>query len=220
VRQPGVPFAIGTYVIPPHAPPAVAEAKTEFDAIATRWADMKGELQDAEEALQVAKAADLQAIVDMAKQGKSVKDAQARQRQAEALITDLRFRLKGLDVAVDQAGDRLAEAIAKHRGERLPLLNAAETDAAARFDEAMAAARAALDELRPARGAVDWLHWFDPGLARSGRNAQFAGGRLRVQNRGGVLKGEYDPAMLLDLAAKATTVELKPTATIHVPAHA
>jgi hypothetical protein len=44
---------------------------------------------------------------------------------------------------------------------------------------------------------------------------------LRVKSRGGLLKGEFDPTELLDLAAKVTTAEDAPrrTATIHVPAH-
>jgi hypothetical protein len=220
MRQPGVPYAIAAYTIPPHAPPEVTEAKAEFDAIATRWADTKGELQDAQEALAAAKEADLQAIVDMAKQGKSVKEAQARQRKAEDLIADLRVTLKGLDRAVDEAGDRLAEAIAKHRREWLPRLAKAEADAAERFDQAVIEARAALDELRPARGAVDWLNRFDVDLARSGRNPQFAGRRLRVRSNTGALRGEHDPTALLDLAAKVTAEEEdtpRPTVTIHVP---
>jgi len=220
MRQPGVPHAIGAYAIPPHAPPEVAEAKTEFEPIATRWADMKGELQHAEEALAAAKATDLQAIVKAAEQGREVKDAQANQRKAELLITDLRFRLKGLDVAVDQAGNRLAEAIAKHRAEWLPLLAEAETDAATRFDEAVAAARAALDELRPARGAVDWLHRFDSDRARVGQCTPFTGGRLRVKSHDHLLKGEFDPALLLDVASKVTTEEPRSTVSIKVPAHA
>ena len=99
MKQPGLPQAIATYTIPPHAPPEVTEAKAEFDAVAAKWALVKGELGGAAEALAAAKEADLQAIVKMAEQGKNVADAQANQRKAEALITDLRFRLKGLDRA-------------------------------------------------------------------------------------------------------------------------
>jgi hypothetical protein len=211
MKHVGVPQAITAYAIPPHAPPEVAEAKDEFDAIAKRWAGVKGELQDAKEALTAAKTADLQAIVDAAEEGKDVKDAQANQRKVEALIADLEVRLKGLDMAVHEAGDRLAQSIADHCKQWLPRLADAEADAAVRFDQAMAEARAALDELRPARGAVDWLNRFDPDLAYVGQVPQFTGGRLRVKSRGGVLKGEFNPTELLDLAARVTNTEDTPT---------
>jgi hypothetical protein len=81
MRHVGVPQAITAYAIPPHAPPAVAEAKDEFDSIAARWAGVKGELQDAKEALAEAKTADLQAIVDAAEEGKDVKDPQFKPAQ-------------------------------------------------------------------------------------------------------------------------------------------
>jgi len=221
MRQPGVSQAITAYAIPPHAPPEVAEAKSKFDAIATSWADTKGELQDAVEALPAAKEADLRAIVTMAEQGKSVRDAQVHRRKAEVLITDLRVRLKGLDRATDEAGNRLAEAISQHRDQWLPRLAEAEADATVRFDEAITQARSALADLRPARGAVEWLQGFDAAQAQAGECAQFAGGRLRVQSRGGVLKGVFDPTLLLDLAARVTAEEETQTVTVKgkVPAH-
>jgi hypothetical protein len=114
-------------------------------------------------------------------------------------------------MAVHEAGDRLAQAIADHRKQWLPRVTDAATDAATRFDHAMTEAHAALDELRPARGAVEWLNRFDPDLAYVGQIPQFAGGRLRVKSRGGVLKGEFDPTELLDLAAKVTNPEDTPT---------
>ena len=55
MRMPGVPFAVATYPIPPFAPEPVAEAKAEFDRIAAQWADAKGLLEDAREALAEAK---------------------------------------------------------------------------------------------------------------------------------------------------------------------
>jgi hypothetical protein len=127
-----------------------------------------------------------------------------------------------LNRAVDEAGDRLAEAIAEHREQWLPLVDVAATDAATRFDRAISEAREVLDELRSARGAVDWLGRFDVDLARGGQFPQFTGGRLRVKSRGGVLKGEFDPTELLDLAAKVTTVKDTPagwTVSMKVPAH-
>lgn len=48
---------------------------------------------------------------------------------------------------------------------------------------------------------------FDSALAQSGRYSQFSGGRSRVSGRRvGVqsLRGEYDPATLLQVAALAT----------------
>ena len=221
MRHVGVPQAITTFAIPPHAPPVVAEAKESFDAVAARWAGVKGELQDAKEALTAAKTADLQAIVDAAEEGKDVKDAQANQRKVEALIADLEVRLKGLDMAVHEAGDRLAQAIADHREQWLPRLADAATDAATRFDQAMGEAHAALNELRPARGAVEWLTSFDAGLAQAGQQPQFTGGRLRVKSRGGLLKGEFDPTELLDLAARTTAAEDMPTIpTVTMPGQA
>jgi hypothetical protein len=217
MRQPGTPQAIATFAIPPHAPPAVAEAKVKFDDIAARWANTKGELGDAVEALEAAKQADLRAIVNSARQGKDVKDPQANQRKAEALIADLRFLLKGLDQAVDKAGNRLAQAITTHRKQWLPRLADAETDAAERFDQAVIEARAALDELRPARGAVKWLNSFDPDLARMGQGTQFSGGRLRVRSNAGPLRGDHDPTALIDLAAKVTSEEDVPRPTVSIP---
>lgn len=99
MRYPGHPQAVGTFTIPPHAPPEVTEAKRQFDSIAARWANVKGELQDAVDALAAAKQADLDHIVRMAEQDKDVADPQAKQRKVEATITDLRLRLKGLDVS-------------------------------------------------------------------------------------------------------------------------
>jgi hypothetical protein len=46
---------LARFEVPPHAPPAVAEAKAEFDAVATRWAALKGDLRDAKDALAQAK---------------------------------------------------------------------------------------------------------------------------------------------------------------------
>ena len=66
MRMPGVPQAVTTYPVPPFAPEAVVDAKNDFDAIAARWADAKGQLQDARDALADAKAADLRAVVDAA----------------------------------------------------------------------------------------------------------------------------------------------------------
>lgn len=204
MRQAGVPYAIATYPIPPHPPAPVQEAKDEFDTIATRWANTKGKLDDAKEALEAAKAADLRAVVEAATDGKDVKNPQVNAYAAEALIADLRVQVRGLDVAVDEAGNRLAEAIATHRDEWLPLLADAEDDATARFDRAIAEAQAALTDLRPARGAVTWLNGFDVALAPTGRQTPFAGGRLRVKSTG-TLRGTYDPSLLLEAAAKVTT---------------
>ena len=217
MRQPGSPHAIAAYALPPHPPPEVAEAKAEFDSIAARWGNVKVDLQDAVEELAAAKQADLDHIVKMAEQGKDVADAQAKQRKAEATIADLRFKLKGLDQAVDEAGNRLAEAIATHRDRWLPMLDVAERDATERFDQAITEARAALTDLRPARGAVGWLAAFDVNLARTGQNPQFAGGRLRVKSRGGLLRGDHDPTDLLDLAAKVTTAQEAPRQTVSIP---
>jgi hypothetical protein len=72
MKHVGVPQAITAYAIPPHAPPAVAEAKSGFDRIAERWASVKGELADAVQALETAKQADLEHIVKMAELGKDV----------------------------------------------------------------------------------------------------------------------------------------------------
>lgn len=97
------------------------------------------------------------------------------------------------------------------------MLDVAEGDAAERFDRAITEARAAIDDLRPARSAVGWLTAFDANLARTGQNPQFAGGRLRVKSRSGLLRGEFDPTDLLNLAAKVTTVEDEPRQTVTIP---
>jgi hypothetical protein len=206
MRYPGVPTAVAAFAIPPHPPEAVAKVKRDFDGVAGRWAAVKGELQDAEEALKEAKAFDLRALVNAAEQGREVKDPQAKTRKAEAEIADLKARLRGLNVAVDEAGNRLAQAIARHRHEWLPRLAEAEVEAAARFDEAVAAAVAALDQLRPARGAVAWLTAFNVEQAQRGEAAQFAGGHLEVKSTG-LLRGTFEPGLLLATATKVTRKE-------------
>lgn len=212
MRQSGSPTPIAAYTIPPHAPPAVTEAKAEFDAVATRWAETKGDLQDAKEALVKAKTADIRAVVDAAEQGRDVEDAQAHEREAQTKLDDLQVRLRGFGIATDEAGNRLAQAIAQHRDQWLPLLAKAEAEAANRFDEAVAEAQAALTELRPARGARTWVATFDAGQAQVGHNPQFSGGRLRVIGEGVDLRGEFDPVALLALASLVTVVDDEPAA--------
>ena len=83
-----------------------------------------------------------------------------------------------------------------------------ELKAAGAFDEAVAAALAALDQLKPARGAVAWLNDFDATLAQQGESAQFAGGRLEVVSTG-LLRGRFDPSLLLKAAATVTREKKK-----------
>jgi hypothetical protein len=109
-----------------------------------------------------------------------------------------------LDIAIDEAGNRLAQVIAEHRKEWLALLAEGEAEAAAHFNLAITEAQAAIADLRPTRGALGWLNQFDADRAQSGQNAPFAGGRLRVKSKSGTLRGEHDPAVLLELAARVT----------------
>ena len=215
MRMAGVPYAVATYPIPPLAPAPVAEAKAEFDSIAARFADTKGELQDAKDALAEAKAADIRAVVNAAEKGEEVTDPQANARDVEARIADLEVQLHGLDIATDEAGNRLAQAIATHRDKWLQRLADAEAYAAARFDQAVAEAQAALTDLRPTRGAVSWLDMFDTGLAQGGQYPPFAGGRLRVKSRIGTVRGEFDPTALLEAAAKVTEAPARAKVATH-----
>lgn len=86
MRMTGLPFPITSYVIPPAAPEAVAEAWHEFHRIGGLCEDTKDDLSDAKEQLVAAKAADVQAIVKATNEGGEVKDPQQNERKA--LATD------------------------------------------------------------------------------------------------------------------------------------
>jgi hypothetical protein len=165
MRQIGIPFPITSYVIPPSAPEAVAEASRELHRIGNLCEETNDDLSDAKQQLVTAKAADVQAIVKATNDGTEVKDPQANERKALAEISRLTSLLRGYQQAADEAGNALAQQIDKHRDEWQESLDETRETAAARYDAAIAEARAALAELIPAQGGVVWVEAFDLGLA-------------------------------------------------------
>ncbi len=95
MRMAGVPYAVATYEIPPHPPAPVAEAKVQYDTIATRWADTREALQDAKEALAEAKAADIRAVVEAATGGKDVDDPRCEPVRWRRTLPTSRYRFAG-----------------------------------------------------------------------------------------------------------------------------
>ena len=195
---------VAAFALPPHQPLPVAEARVRFDRLGDEWAAAKGELRDANEAVSVARAADVRAIADAAAAGRKVVDQTKHEREARAKIEQLERRIEGLAVAVGEAGNELARVIGRNKAPWLELLAAAERDAASRYAAAVREALKALVDLAPARGAVEWIEQFDVSEAIVGRAWEFSGGRVRVEGESfGTFRGELDPAVLLKLAAKA-----------------
>lgn len=202
---------VAAFALPPNQPDAVDDAKRRFDTDATRWAELKGELRDAEEAAVVAVAEAVKASAAAYAESKPAVDVDLVEREHAARVAGLKATLSGLATRVDESGNDLAYAVERHRVEWLFALRPVEVDATAKLRQGLALALEALEELRPARGAVTWLASFDAGQATLAKQPQFAGGRLRVKGRRGMpLSGEFDPADLLAAVAQAAEPEEGP----------
>lgn len=158
----------GDFRLPPGAPEAVAEAQERFEHVANRWAEHVGRIEDAEAAVEAAKAADHEEAVESALAGEELGNVNERENKARAGLEALRRELPALEQAVDEA-----------RNEMLPLIDDAAEGWAARLaveaEEAQARYRAAVEEALGALGeaersysAVDFLRAFQPADARMG----------------------------------------------------
>jgi hypothetical protein len=195
---------LAAFSTPPHAPTAVAEARAKFDAIGDKWGRTRGELEDAQNEARGAKLEDAQEVADRVAAGKKLTESEIgkREREAHIKITSLERQLAGISIALDKAGNDFAIAIDANRDEWLVVLEPVTSDAEARYAAALEAAQAALADLKPARGALNWLRDFSAEDARVGRQTQFSGGRLTVRrDRLGPLHGEHNPDDVLKLAA-------------------
>lgn len=197
--------ATATFTIPPSPPDAVAESYRRFTDLADKMGMLDGEIDDAEQAIVEAEAEGIRKAAAAYAAGDEPGDIDKPARAARAHLSGLRLRREGLNAALDTAGNQLAEVIAANRENWIDLLVETDAEASARYDRAIAEARAAVADLKPARSAIEWVQQFDAARARHGEQGQFAGGRLRVNGRArGPLRGEFDPAVLLELAATLT----------------
>jgi hypothetical protein len=170
---------IASFNLPPHPPEPVAEAYATFDRVASEWADLLGQIDDAGEQAKQAKADARDAVTAAAFAGKANKTSiVAVEAEHRARVEELQEQADAVAVAVDQAGNELAQAIAANRAPWLDALAAAEQTAAERYAAAVLEAKAAVRDLAPARGAVGWLRDFDTGQAIVGRQQAFVGGRV------------------------------------------
>lgn len=162
-----------------------------------------GELEDAEQAVEQARAEDVQAAAAAFGKGGPVKDADKRERAAVARVNALRTARRGAAQAVDDAGNARLAPIAAARDEWAAGLEAERAAAAARYDAAIAEARAALAALGKAESALSWLRNFDAARARVGQHPSYHGKAQPVfaEDLRGV---KHDARQLLELAAKAT----------------
>lgn len=194
---------IAAYAIPPNPPAEVAEALAGFNRIGDQYGRLVGELEDATAAVEAARAEDTRAAAAAFAEGKTVEDATAREREAQAKVAELRSLLAGAEVAVGQAGDALLPLIAEAREAWAAELQSAEQEAAERYDAAVAEARNALELLGKARSAVTWLRDFDAGAARVGQIPGYHGKAQPITAE--TLRGQqHDVRDLLALAAEAT----------------
>ena len=176
MRRHSSKWPINAYNIPPHPPAAVWDAYAHFDRLGHEFGRLRGELRNAEGEVREAHAKDVRRIADAAAAGKTVTDQSKHQDQARKKVATLEQKIEGTALAVDEAGNTLAKAIAQHRDDWLAELAEAEREATGRYMSAIAEAKAALVDLRPARGAVQWLAEFDAGPATVGERPQYAGG--------------------------------------------
>jgi hypothetical protein len=196
---------IAAFELPPYQPAAVAELKANFDDLGTKYANLVGEIQDAEQEAVDATAQDLREAADAYAAGKEPGDPNKRQREAHAKTDALKQQLIPLSVAVHEVGNALAAAVGSNCNEWISELEQADVALCDRFETAIAEALDVLAELKPVRGATGWLRDFDAGEATIAKQGSYHGGHLRVRSKGhGPVRGEYDPADLIELAGKIT----------------
>jgi hypothetical protein len=166
------------FAIAPHAPAEVAEAYANFERVASEFEVAQSTLEDlrVRSKTEVANAhkASAEARVNGTappKQGPAEIQAKFDKEVARA-----EAEVQVLWDATDEVGNTLAHAIAANKDEWLAALDAAEVAATERLRAAIAVARAAVNDLAPARAAPKWLREFSADHARVGTQAQFATG--------------------------------------------
>jgi hypothetical protein len=164
--------------VPPAQPKRTAKAVETFARIADEHAGLQLELRELRQTRPPRLAEARQQAAEAALAGKPAKSDEAQvAAEIDAALASGAARLDALSLAVDQAGNTLAESIIADRGDWLDALDDLEMDARSRALRALAELRGALADLGPARAAPDWLRGFDLGLALTGSQAQFSGGR-------------------------------------------
>jgi hypothetical protein len=195
---------ITAFTFPPHRPPAAAKEIEAFDNLGDEWGAVRGERADVEESRELAIREAKAEAVEAAKTGKApTVSVVAIEQEYDAQIAELKAREDALAVAIDEVGNTAAVAVAENRAAWLATLGEVAAEAEARYAKALADAEAALADLVPARGAIEWLTDFNHVHARIGTQTQFAGGKLWIEHRfPGTLQSEWDPKELLATAGK------------------
>jgi hypothetical protein len=210
MKHPGASDPIASFDIAPIPPKAVAEAAKRFDDVATKWAALVGDAEDATAAIEAAKAKDIADAAEALVAGDDVADPTLHEREARQRLAVIEAALPSLRVAVDRAGNDLAAVIDANREAWLEKIDAQEEKTAARYAAAVTEAQAALAALKPLRGAIEWLENFDTREATMGYQPQFAGGRVVVKVRSGLFRGDHAADELLRFAAQATESTTEP----------
>lgn len=206
---------IAAFTIPPHPPEPVAVAYARFDRVANEWGATQGAIDDARAAAKAAKAAATRAVADAVKAGKpSTVDPAEVEREHAATLRALEEKLAALTIAVDETGNALCSTIGGNRQPWIEALDAVAQEAAIRYRQALQDARAALLDLAPARGAVDWITNFEPGPATIGRQAQWAGGRMYCDTTSVRRETDAQPLQLLDVLGRIADERAPLTTTV------
>lgn len=194
---------ITAFALPPGAPAAVAAAQEEFNRVANKWAELQGDLEDAEAAVKTAQQADTEAVAAAISKGEAVEDAAAREREALVKVRAYGGMLQGAELAADKAGNALLGPIEAAREDWAAQLEAERDEARTRYDEAVEEAQVALVALGKAQSALTWIRNYDAVLARAGEIVSYHGKAEPFVSEDRFGRQE-DPRQLLELAATAT----------------
>ena len=197
MKYPGSTQAIAAFAIPPHPPQTVAEAKTQFDAVADKLGTVMGELHDAQDALAAAEQADLRHHREHGQTSPTAWPSPAKQRRAEALIEDLRgcgsggwtsrwTRRVGPVALSAIAGTAATSGSPLWRGR-----DSGSGPSSLTVRSQQQGERSTKLDLLAARCSESTL--FNLDLARTRRQSQYAVGRLRVKRNTGQAQGQPRP---------------------------
>jgi hypothetical protein len=197
---------IASFRLPPGAPEAVQEAQERYESVADRYAEHMGRIEDAEAAVEAAKAKDAREAVTAAMEGGDLSDVNVYEREARSRLDALRRALPALEQALDEAGNAMLGPIAEAAESWATEIDSEAEEAGTRYEEAVAEAGAALDELGRARSAAAWLRAFDAGQASGGHegagwHGKVAAPAVTVEDMVG---RQFDARELLSLAARAS----------------
>lgn len=161
-------------------PKPIADAADNFKRLVLEFAEVKNQLAGSrklrEHEIGQARAAATKARVEKTKPPAKTADKVAAEWDAKQ--DALRSDLKSLAEAVDQAGDAMCVAIETHRQEWLADLEKLDAEATERLRKALAEAKAAVEDLLPARACPWWVQNFDAAAAINphGDQRQYPGG--------------------------------------------